>query len=259
MDLNIFICGIGGQGVVFLGSLLRNFFSQKHPKALVLGTESRGVSQREGSVISTVRIHKSEQSKIIMSPEIPPFSADIIIALEPLELLRNFSMVNKHTLIIVNNEPIIPKSSVLWMNDNLNNTNTQNVKNFSQPQWIVNKVIELLESYPSTSTKQNFSPDFINQEGSEIKNMDSFSILPRVMDLNFTSLVLEELGSTTYLNLVMVGFLANIKNARINYIEFKNFIKEKFQEKKQILETNQSALIFGETLAKNYQRLRNFT
>ncbi len=259
MELNILICGIGGQGVVFLGSLLRKCFLELYPKAIIVGTESRGVSQREGSVISTVRVRKTEEFEDVLSPEIPPFGADIVIALEPIELLRNFSTLNERSLIILNNEPIIPKSSVLGITRNVNDKDAENAKKYSNPSWIVKKVQELLLSYPRETTKEEVHLNKYKKEVFVIDNIESFSSLPQVMDLNFSKLILDELGSSTYLNLVMVGFLACIANKWINYDDIENCIKREFQNNNQLIEKNQKALEYGQTLAINYFRFRNST
>ncbi|MHA1820390.1 MAG: hypothetical protein ACTSU2_07610 [Promethearchaeota archaeon] len=137
---NVFICGIGGQGVITLGNVIRNFLYHKYDNIQIQGTESRGVSQREGSVIATVRFdyypftHKIENaenmkfdkksqrgsnilklspSKITFGPEIPKFDCDLFIALEPIEFLRNIQYINPNTSIFVNNAPILPKNIVL--------------------------------------------------------------------------------------------------------------------------------------------------
>ena len=50
---NILIAGVGGQGVVTLGLLLK--YAAIKEGIMVAGTETRGASQREGSVNSHVR------------------------------------------------------------------------------------------------------------------------------------------------------------------------------------------------------------
>ncbi|MBD3353745.1 MAG: hypothetical protein GF364_19835 [Candidatus Lokiarchaeota archaeon] len=116
--LNILICGIGGQGAVLLGNLLRELFLYLQPNSIVSGTESRGVSQREGSVISTVRVvwsnkNNSRNSDVIIGPEIGKHGADIVIALEPIEFLRNLDYIHSNTLMLVNSNQIPPKNTLV--------------------------------------------------------------------------------------------------------------------------------------------------
>jgi Pyruvate/2-oxoacid:ferredoxin oxidoreductase gamma subunit len=174
-------------------------------------------------------------------------------------LLRNFSKVNEQTLIILNNEPIIPKSSVLGITSKLKDEHTQNDVNHSQPEWIVKKTGELQKLYPLRTIKEQISLQHIDKEVKVIKNLISFSTSSRILDLNFTSLVLDELGSTTYLNLVMTSFLATLMDTWLDYKDIKSFLKREFQDIKSLLEKNQNALKFGEILAINYSRLRNFS
>ena len=48
---NILITGVGGQGVVLLGKILREYGMQSPLIKNVVGTETRGVSQREINIL----------------------------------------------------------------------------------------------------------------------------------------------------------------------------------------------------------------
>jgi len=172
--LNILICGIGGQGIISFGDFLKRYFFNNFNLINIVGTETRGVSQREGSVISTIRIvyehpikRKTESNKFIinskkeliyLSPEIPLFNANIIIAFEPIEFIRNLKFANKNTILIVNNIPILPKNAIVNLisknnnpikeqpPENLNNnTKISNYENLRISNWDLTHINSLKE------------------------------------------------------------------------------------------------------------------
>ena len=80
-DLNIVICGVGGQGTLLASRILGHM-------ALSLGhdvkvSEVHGMSQRGGSVITYVRMGEK-----VYSPMIEQKGADYVLAFEELEALR---------------------------------------------------------------------------------------------------------------------------------------------------------------------------
>ncbi len=257
MELNIFICGIGGQGAVFLGSFLRNFFLRKYPNALIIGTESRGVSQREGSVIASVRIQTDLKSRVIYSPEIPPMGADIVIALEPLELLRNFSIIHRNTIIVTNNEPLIPKSSVQWMMQKTTNKEGTNVKSHSKPKWLVNKAEQMIEENPVIPKSEKIFLKIHDSTGSPLRKfqMQSHSSNPQIMDVNFSTLILDEFEGSSQLNLVMLGFLSYFIENTIQFRELLGFIDDFFVTEIS-KERHKKALEFGVLLAQQYEKMK---
>lgn len=80
---NILIAGVGGQGSIFAARVLGITAMQQGLN--VRGSETIGMAQRGGSVVSHVRISDSE----IASPLISPGKVDVLIALEPTEGERN--------------------------------------------------------------------------------------------------------------------------------------------------------------------------
>ncbi|MBN2157618.1 MAG: 2-oxoacid:acceptor oxidoreductase family protein [Candidatus Lokiarchaeota archaeon] len=257
MDLNVLICGLGGQGGVFLGSFLRNYFLNQYPKAIILGTESRGVSQREGSVIATVRIQTNHEPQYIFSPEIPPMSADIVLALEPLELLRNFHVVHKHTIIVTNNEPVLPKSSVKGMFQNTNDEESINVTPYSKPEWVIAKIVSLMEKIPDEFDRR---PILIQKNLTDTQkqpeiHLNSFSKHERIHDLNFYSLVLEQLEESKSLNFVMLGYVSTISEKILDFLLLQSYIKEFFKDNKPVRQKNVSALNYGKKLAEMRTKL----
>ncbi|HQO09353.1 MAG TPA: 2-oxoacid:acceptor oxidoreductase family protein [Clostridiales bacterium] len=80
-DLNIYMCGVGGQGIGLLAeAMLRACHKAGYD---VKGVDTHGLAQRGGTVISHLRIGKK-----IHTPLIPSGKANIVIALERLEGAR---------------------------------------------------------------------------------------------------------------------------------------------------------------------------
>jgi len=80
---SVLIAGIGGQGSIFAARVLGETALRRGLN--VRGSETIGMAQRGGSVVSHVRMSESG----IASPMIPPGRADVLIALEPAEGERN--------------------------------------------------------------------------------------------------------------------------------------------------------------------------
>ncbi|NMC76756.1 MAG: indolepyruvate oxidoreductase subunit beta, partial [Candidatus Methanofastidiosa archaeon] len=110
MEFNILICGVGGQGTILASYVLGNA-ALKEGYKVRLG-EIHGMAQRGGSVVSHVRIGDEVYGTVI-----PTGKADIILAFEPLEALRNISFLKKGGKIILNTERINPISVSLGESD----------------------------------------------------------------------------------------------------------------------------------------------
>ncbi len=101
MKYQIVIAGIGGQGAVFLVKVLSIAAGLKDQKCL--GTENHGMSQRGGSVSCYVKIGN------FYSPAIDEGQADLLIALEGNEGLRNIQYLKKDGgTIVVNADDSFP-------------------------------------------------------------------------------------------------------------------------------------------------------
>ncbi|MDR0408029.1 MAG: 2-oxoacid:acceptor oxidoreductase family protein [Campylobacteraceae bacterium] len=101
MRYQVVIAGFGGQGVVFLVKVLSIASSLKNEKCL--GTENHGMSQRGGSVSCYVKIGDFN------SPAIDEGQADLLIALEGNEALRNIQFLQpKNGIIVVNADKNFP-------------------------------------------------------------------------------------------------------------------------------------------------------
>ena len=82
MKKDVMICGVGGQGTVLASKIIAA--SAMEEGSPVHSAETIGMSQRGGSVTSHVRIGEDSYS-----PLIPFGSADVLLAFEPSEAVRN--------------------------------------------------------------------------------------------------------------------------------------------------------------------------
>ncbi len=99
---NVLLVGVGGQGIITASTVLAQ-------AALMAGydvkkSEVHGMSQRGGSVESHVRISPTKVS----SPLIEWGKADVVLALEVLEALRNSHWVRPGGVIITDERQISP-------------------------------------------------------------------------------------------------------------------------------------------------------
>ena len=116
------VTGVGGQGVVLLGNILRTYGMRTPFIKNVVGTETRGVSQREGSVSATARylidsrIYSLDQDYDIddlISPIIPINDAHLVFGLEPLETIRNLRYISEATVVILNTHRLYPRNVII--------------------------------------------------------------------------------------------------------------------------------------------------
>lgn len=113
---NIAIVGLGGQGIITMGTVLKNAALNSDLQD-VSGSERRGGAQREGYVETFVKYIFYENSaelkdyrKNMHSPVIQSGGADVLISLEPLETLRGACYLNRNSTVIFNEMPHIPIS-----------------------------------------------------------------------------------------------------------------------------------------------------
>lgn len=106
MNKDVMICGVGGQGTVLASKIIAAAAMQTGNQ--VHSAETIGMAQRGGSVTSHVRI--GEES---FSPLIPFGSADVLLAFEPAEAVRNLVYLKKDGYVIVNSMPTKPVTESL--------------------------------------------------------------------------------------------------------------------------------------------------
>ena len=103
MKKDIMICGVGGQGTVLASKIIAA--SAMEDGSAVHSAETIGMAQRGGPVTSHVRIGDDA-----FSPLIPIGGADLLIAFEPSEAVRNLRYLKKDGFVIVNRVPMKPTS-----------------------------------------------------------------------------------------------------------------------------------------------------
>ena len=108
---NVLVCGVGGTGVIDFGALLRT--AADYEGISVWGSEKRGRAQRGGAVLNMVRYilehtDGSRNKKGWLTGFIPDGAADLLIATEMSEALRNAKFVSKRTEIIMNTFELRP-------------------------------------------------------------------------------------------------------------------------------------------------------
>lgn len=106
MNTDILLCGVGGQGTVLASKLIAAAAMAKGNT--VHSAETIGMAQRGGSVTSHIRI-----GDFASSPLIPSKNADILIAFEPAEAVRNLSYLKPDGIAIVNTIPVRPTTESL--------------------------------------------------------------------------------------------------------------------------------------------------
>ena len=94
MKSNIILSGVGGQGILTIAAVID--IAALNENLHIKQSEVHGMSQRGGAVQSHVRI--SDQK--IHSDLIPMGKADLILSVEPMELLRYIPYLDKNGWII---------------------------------------------------------------------------------------------------------------------------------------------------------------
>ncbi len=102
-NYSIIIAGVGGQGVILAGNIIGD-------AAIASGydvkkTDTIGMAQRGGSVISHLRVAPK-----IYSPIIGENQADIVLSFEKMEAARCFNFLKPGGIVILNNREMPPLS-----------------------------------------------------------------------------------------------------------------------------------------------------
>ena len=101
MDTNIILSGVGGQGILTIAAILDT--AALSQDLYVKQSEVHGMSQRGGAVQSHVRISDKE----VYSDLIPKGKADIILSVEPMELLRYIPYLKDKGWLITDSHPFV--------------------------------------------------------------------------------------------------------------------------------------------------------
>ncbi len=200
---NILITGVGGQRVVRMGNILRGYGKVSTLIQNVVGTETRGVSQREGSVTASVRylidnkIYSLDQGYEIddlISPLIPMNDAHLVLGLEPLETIRNLKYISEKTVVILNSHRHYPRNVLIGL--------------------------EKAKNYPSNAKILDILDQFAR----------------RVIMVDFNELSKIKLGNSMYANSIILGL--GVKEFREIFYKklILKLLKELFRESQKNLD-----------------------
>lgn len=106
MTKNILLAGVGGQGTILAAKMLTLGLMKKGYDVKM--SEIHGMSQRGGDVISQVRYSRDK----VYSPVIEKGTADIVVAFEEMEALRNLVYLKRNGAVVVNRVRI-PSMTIL--------------------------------------------------------------------------------------------------------------------------------------------------
>ena len=106
MNKDILICGVGGQGTVLASKIIAAAAMEEGSP--VHSAETIGMAQRGGSVTSHVRVGENA-----CSPLIPFGGADMLLAFEPGEAVRNLRYLKKGGIAVVNTTAVKPVTESL--------------------------------------------------------------------------------------------------------------------------------------------------
>jgi indolepyruvate ferredoxin oxidoreductase, beta subunit len=95
--VNIVLCGLGGQGILFMTRVLAEAALDKGFK--VMGAETHGMAQRGGSVISHLRFGDVDGSMVRSG------TAHFLLSLDETEAYRNLSFLSRGGKLFVNTDP----------------------------------------------------------------------------------------------------------------------------------------------------------
>lgn len=146
MNKDILICGVGGQGTVLASKLTAS--AAMREGNIVHSAETIGMAQRGGSVTSHVRIGDKA-----FSPLIPDGKADLILAFEPAEAVRNLHFLKIGGSVIVNSHPVKP------ITESLNDTGYDGTKmiEFLKSHKVKTCVVDADEIYKPFGSSKFFN------------------------------------------------------------------------------------------------------
>jgi indolepyruvate ferredoxin oxidoreductase, beta subunit len=107
MKANLVIAGVGGQGTVLAAKLVAR--AAMDAGLSVRTSETIGMAQRGGSVVSHVRIADTP----IASPLMPPATADTLLGFEPGEAVRCLPYLKPGGTVVVNAHTVAPVAAAL--------------------------------------------------------------------------------------------------------------------------------------------------
>ena len=98
--MNMILCGVGGNGVVLTTRIIAEAALRDGINVKV--GEVHGLAMRGGTVVSHLRLGSDAKGVLV-----PQRKADILLAFEPLEALRQMSFLKRGAKVILNNQPYV--------------------------------------------------------------------------------------------------------------------------------------------------------
>jgi indolepyruvate ferredoxin oxidoreductase beta subunit len=105
-SFSILVAGVGGQGILSAARLLAQAAVNAGERVVV--GDTFGASQREGSVMSVVRLGEDVRGALVA-----PGGAEMLISFEPYEALRRLHVLRNGGTILVNTVPVLPVRAAL--------------------------------------------------------------------------------------------------------------------------------------------------
>ena len=105
-QVNIVLCGVGGQGTVLASRLIADAAMNKGIH--VQSAETIGMAQRGGSVFTNLRMGEG-----VRTPRIGSGKADLMIAFEPAEAVRMLPFLKEEGAAVVSTDPVMPVSAMV--------------------------------------------------------------------------------------------------------------------------------------------------
>ena len=100
MKNDLILAGVGGQGILTIAAIIGK--AAMKAGLNVKQSEVHGMAQRGGAVLAHLRL----SSEPIFSDLIAEHSADVILAVEPMEAMRHIEGLSDHGAIIANATPV---------------------------------------------------------------------------------------------------------------------------------------------------------
>jgi len=101
MKIDIKLCGVGGQGILSIATVLGEAATAAGLQ--IKQAEVHGMSQRGGAVESDLRL----SSEALWSDLIPLGGADLILSMEPMEALRYLPYLSPDGVVVTSSRPFV--------------------------------------------------------------------------------------------------------------------------------------------------------
>ncbi len=101
MKKDIILCGVGGQGILSIATIIGEAATAAGLN--LKQAEVHGMSQRGGDVQSNLRL----STETIYSDLIPQGECDVIISMEPMEALRYLPYLSKSAAVVTSTQPFV--------------------------------------------------------------------------------------------------------------------------------------------------------